>query len=494
MNKSLIYARVSSKEQEKEGYSIPAQLKSLNDYAKIQNIIVVHEYIDVETAKKAGRTHFTEMISFIKENEDINNILVEKTDRLLRNIKDYAIIDELIERNNIIIHLVKENEILSRDSQSHQKLIFGIKALMAKNYVDNLSEETKKGMLEKAEQGIYPTRVPVGYLNIKDANGKAGIALDPELAPHIKRMYEIYSTGNYSLKSLREELLKQGFIYRSGKNFHKSTLENILKNEFYTGIFYWRGKKYENAVHTPIISLELYKLVQSILRRSDKPKSRKGMFPYTNLIKCGYCKGSLTAEIKKEKYIYYRCSQTDDNHGQPYLKEYEIEKQFAQCLKDIQLSEEQKTGIIEGLKELHSEKIEFHHNSIKQLNTHINKLQNRIEKMYIDKLDGKIDESFWAEQNTKMQAEKDEALIKLKAHENADKHYYENADIILELSRKAYALFKKQPSEEKKKLINLIVDKCEYKENTLHIKLKAPFDKVLLASKTGNMLPVSCIH
>jgi site-specific DNA recombinase len=55
----------------------------------------------------------------------------------------------------------------------------GIKVLMAKNYIDNLSEETKKGMLEKAEQGIYPSYAPLGYVNVDKPNAKKVIEPDP---------------------------------------------------------------------------------------------------------------------------------------------------------------------------------------------------------------------------------------------------------------------------------------------------------------------------
>jgi DNA invertase Pin-like site-specific DNA recombinase len=61
----LIYARVSSKEQEKEGFSIPAQLKLLRDYAHGEDLAVVQEYVDVETAKQAGRSSFGDMVEYI---------------------------------------------------------------------------------------------------------------------------------------------------------------------------------------------------------------------------------------------------------------------------------------------------------------------------------------------------------------------------------------------------------------------------------------------
>lgn len=82
------------------------------------------------------------MINFLKKNRTVNAILVEKTDRLYRNFKDYVLLDEF---KNLEIHLVKEGGIISENSRSHEKLVHGFKVLMAKNYIDNLSEEIIKG-------------------------------------------------------------------------------------------------------------------------------------------------------------------------------------------------------------------------------------------------------------------------------------------------------------------------------------------------------------
>ena len=82
---AIIYARVSSKEQEKEGFSIPAQLKLLHAYALERGFCVMKEFIDVETAKAAGRSQFSEMVKFLQADTEAKDILVEKTDRLYRN-------------------------------------------------------------------------------------------------------------------------------------------------------------------------------------------------------------------------------------------------------------------------------------------------------------------------------------------------------------------------------------------------------------------------
>jgi len=93
--KAVLYARVSSKDQEQEGYSIPAQLKLLKEYAQKESFEVAREFIDVETAKQSGRTNFNEMVQYLEEHPKVGTILCEKTDRLYRNFKDYVIIDDL---------------------------------------------------------------------------------------------------------------------------------------------------------------------------------------------------------------------------------------------------------------------------------------------------------------------------------------------------------------------------------------------------------------
>ncbi len=194
----MLYTRVSSKEQEKEGFSIPAQLKLLKDYAAREGLSAVQEYVDVETAKQTGRTSFSEMVAFLRANPRVRTILVEKSDRLYRNLKDWVMLDEF----DVKIHLVKEGAILSRDSKSSDKFMHGIKVLMAKNYIDNLSEETKKGMLEKAEQGIWPSAAPLGYRNVDGVNGKRVIEPDPKVAPHVTKMFEWYVAGGLALRDV----------------------------------------------------------------------------------------------------------------------------------------------------------------------------------------------------------------------------------------------------------------------------------------------------
>src|SRR5436309_14809477 len=110
---AVLYARVSSKDQEKEGFSIPAQLRLLRDYAASKGFAIAHEFTDVETAKESGRTNFGQMLAYLKKHPSVcRTILVEKTDRLYRNMKDSGSVDEL----NVEVHFVKQNKVISRES------------------------------------------------------------------------------------------------------------------------------------------------------------------------------------------------------------------------------------------------------------------------------------------------------------------------------------------------------------------------------------------
>ena len=130
---AVFYARVSSRDQEREGFSIPAQQKMLRSYADEHGYQIVQEFVDVETAKRAGRTNFVKMLAYLHQNQAIcRTVLVEKTDRLYRNLKDWVTLDGL----DLEIHLVKEGTVLSDESRSSEKFMHGIKVLMAKNYIE----------------------------------------------------------------------------------------------------------------------------------------------------------------------------------------------------------------------------------------------------------------------------------------------------------------------------------------------------------------------
>src|SRR5208283_4186044 len=224
-------------------------------------------------------------------------IPVEKNDRLYRNRADALSFEELIEKRGVEVHLVKEARVIEKESRSQDKFMHDIHVAVAKHYVENLRDEVKKGMREKAEQGIYPGRAPYGYRNNRLTRS---IDIDETKAPIIKRAFELYATGRESLTTLRKVILEN-----HGLRVSRAYLETILKNPFYIGQFVWRGVTYDGT-HVPLISLDLFQRVQDTFAGRNKPKYRKHEFAFAGLLSCAHDGCTVTTELQKGRYIYYR--------------------------------------------------------------------------------------------------------------------------------------------------------------------------------------------
>jgi site-specific DNA recombinase len=484
--KAAIYARVSSKEQEKEGFSIPAQLKLLTAYAVEKGFAVVQQYVDVETAKRAGRSGFTAMVEFFREQSKTRIpanpcrvLLVEKTDRLYRNLKDWVTLDEL----DLEIHFAKENVVFSHDSRSSEKFIHGIKVLMAKNYIDNLSEETKKGMLEKAEQGIYPSFAPLGYINVQ-CGDRRYIQPDPELAPVIRQLFEWYATGNHSLLDVARKANSEGLTYRkTGNKVGKSTVHKILTSPIYHGEFEWVGKHYR-GIHEPIISRELFDRVQEVLTEKGHCRRRPHTheWAFQGLVFCGHCGCALTAEIKKGRYVYYHCTGYKGKCPEKYVREEEMARQFGEALRLIQMDREVLEWVVTALKESHGDEKRYHDEMIAKLQKEYQKLQDRVDAMYVDKLDAKVPQEFFDRKNSDWRAEQAEILWKIEKHQNANCSYLEEGVGLLELGQKATSLYEKQEMREKRRVLDFIFSNCLWRDGSLIPNYRKPFDMLALTN------------
>ena len=263
--KAVLYARVSSDKQEQEGYSIPSQLDLLREYARKNNIEIVEEFVESESAKVSGRKKFKELLHFLKKHKNITNILVEKTDRLYRNFNDYVTLDESI----YSIHLVKEYKVLSSNSSSSEKLEHAFRVIIAKNYIDNLREETQKGRYRKVLSGYFIGQVPYGYMKLD----KETTVLHPKHSKYVKRAFELYALENLSLEALRKRLYDEGYTYLPSSSMaSKSQLEKMLKNECYIGLLKYNSKIYPGK-HEPIVSKSLFNKAQIAFKKDNKLKT-----------------------------------------------------------------------------------------------------------------------------------------------------------------------------------------------------------------------------
>ena len=208
------------------------------------------------------------MIAFLKATPSCHTILVEKTDRLYRNFRDYGTIEDL----GVTIHFVKENTVLAPDSRSSEKFMHNIKVVLARNYVDNLSEKVKKGLNEKAEQGHWPDVAHVGYVNNRVTRR---IDVDPVRGPLIARVLELYATGEHSLKLLAKRAYEIGLRHcRSDRRMTISELHRMLQDPIYVGDFKWRGKVRKGS-HEPLVTRATFERVQEVLGGKPRPRNKR---------------------------------------------------------------------------------------------------------------------------------------------------------------------------------------------------------------------------
>ena len=483
--KSILFARVSSREQEETGYSLPSQEKLLKEYSGRCGFEISKIFSISESASGRGqRKTFNEMLNYAEKN-NIKIIVCEKVDRLTRNLKDASSINEWInEDNERQIHFVKENCIITKDSKSNEKFMWNVKVSIAQYYTDNLSEEVKKGQMEKIRQGWFPAPAPTGYKTIGESGHKTHI-IDDEKAPMIIRLFELYATGHYSLKELSEIMYQDGFLSKTGKKMSKSRINDLLTNPFYRGKIRWNRVEYDGN-QEPLISNELFDQVQKTLKSKTTPKYTKHNYLFRGLIKCAGCNGKITWE-KQKGIIYGHCNHYRNCEQKTWSKEPEVEQQITDKLKYLKIQNPKLANWIRDvLKEAHQEESEYHKKSIKELNKQHQKIQQRIDKLYDDKLDEKIDESLYKRKYKEYVGKRDEILESIKKHTEADKDYVEASVNIYDLSQRAPELYLEANKEDKRKLIDRIFNNLTLNEGKLDYEFSPAYKLLTKAVEITN--------
>jgi site-specific DNA recombinase len=476
---AVLYARVSSKDQEREGFSIPAQQKALRTYAQDQHLTIAREFLDIETAKQAGRGGFGEMIAFLKGDPACRTILVEKTDRLYRNIRDWITIDEL----GVTVHFVKEGATVSADSRSSDKFMHGIKVLMAKNYVDNLSEEVKKGLREKAEQGHWPSVAPVGYVNNLSTHR---IEVDPVRGPLIHAVFDLYATGAYSVKAVTVRATAMGLTHpRSSRPMMKGEMHRILQNPIYVGDFRWLGRVHHGS-HEPLVSRERFADVQAVLSRKPRAHYPKQKHAFMGLLTCARCGCSMTAEMKKGKYVYYRCTGFYGACGNTYIRQEKLAALLAAAVQAVQIPAGVANDLVTALREDDGHATQQRAEAVQRLEQRRHAIQAKLDRGYDDYVSGKISEDFWTRKSAQWEEDRriTEGELARLAHQHPSAHI--TGERILELAKTAYFRYQQQPAAEQRRLLETVLSNCTFDRGTLSPTYSKPFDLLVRGNETGD--------
>ena len=459
-NKAVVYCRVSSKEQEETGYSLPAQEKLLVEYSERENknfqVIKVFSVAESASGSKQRKV-FSEMMEYMRKNK-IPVLLCEKVDRLTRNLKEAVMVNDwLAEDDSRSIHFVKQNLVIDKNAKSDEKFRWDIEIVLAKKYISNLSEEVKKGQVEKLAQGWLPTKPPLGYKTIGEKGRKIHV-IDDTKALYVRRMFEIYATGNYSTKALVDVMHKEGLRNRAGKKVGKSRIHDLLSNPFYSGKMQWKDEVYPGK-QEPLIQKELFEAVQVKLKRKiGTPMYRTHLPVFKAMLRCGECEGTVTWELQKGHW-YAHCSHYRQCKQKKYVRQEAVEEQLFPYFDKVAPKTESVVRWLEkALKESHVDEIKYNSSKREELNRIVATADRRIEEAYKDKLDGNMPADVCKKAIDGSTQEKEDALDSLKTLAETRTAYYEAGYAIHELAMKAKDIYSspKATNDDKRLLLSYV--------------------------------------
>jgi len=180
------------------------------------------------------------------------------------------------------------------DNTPQGKFMLSIAFGQSKYYVDNLSENVKRGNRQKLRKGILPNKAPYGYFNEPRLRT---IEVDPVKSKIVKKAFELFAAGESSLADISRFFQKFGITRYNGKMPHLDTVKRILSNKFYIGIINFGGETFEGT-HKLFIPLEVFDKIQEILKAREHPKNKKHNFTFFGF-----------GEIRRVRLCHHRRSQ-----------------------------------------------------------------------------------------------------------------------------------------------------------------------------------------
>jgi len=336
--KYCLYARKSTESDERQVQSIDSQVKEMLQIAERENLEIVDIRRESKSAKDSGnRPIFKELLKDIAE-EKFNSILTWAPDRLSRNAGDLgSLVDLMDEKKLMSIRTFGQ----TFSNSPNEKFLLMILCSQAKLENDNRGVNVKRGLRARCERGLWPTCPPTGYFKEKRVDHKGQCLVDPDRGHVIRQMFEKVAYEKWSGRKLYN-WLRFDLNFRTAlgkKHLSLGNIYRLLENTFYYGPFeYPRGSgNWYQGKHEPIITKELFDLVQDQMKNSQLVRRENIEFAFTKVMTCGLCGSGISATEKFKKlknggynrHIYYGCTKAKDkNCKSGYISEEDLIKQL----------------------------------------------------------------------------------------------------------------------------------------------------------------------
>lgn len=350
MKNAVIYARFSSDNQREE--SIDAQVRACTEYAAHKNLNIISVYADeAVSGKTVNRSQYQKLIRDSQRGE-FSVILIHKYDRIGRNLGEHVNLTAKLEKLGVQLIAVAQDFGNSAEAKIMRALMWSF----SEYYVDNLANETRKGLKENALKGLHNGGVaPFGY----DIIDKHYIINELE-AEYVRRIYDA-ALHRKGFKDIIQELSECGITGKRGKPIKYTQIYEMLRNEKYTGVYTYsveeekkradrRSKpnaiKIENALPI-IIDKATFEEVQKIMS-NRKQTGKKAGYLCSGLVycECGEKMHGMKSERKGHIYYYFSCSK---KCGVPSVRMEKIDEAAKKYLHEL-LSTENQVKIFKALR------------------------------------------------------------------------------------------------------------------------------------------------
>jgi DNA invertase Pin-like site-specific DNA recombinase/DNA-directed RNA polymerase subunit RPC12/RpoP len=312
MQKAVIYTRVSTDEQAKNGLSLEGQETAARQYCEREGIEVAKLFCDAgESAKTANRPQLIASIDYCTMNyRDIDFYIVWKMDRLARQAYDSAMLDATLQKLGIQLRSVTEPIANTAVGSLTKTMLAGI----AQFDNDVRAERSTSGIKRRIEEGGWPHLAPIGYKNFTDFQRRPTL-VETEQAPIIAKWLREYLKGGYNLRAMNELAWKMGLRSRKGKKLSFQQTCNMLRNPIYAGLVF--SKMIEAPVeglHKALITVTEHKAILDKLDgRNQAGNGVVKTFKWPlrgGFIKCSECGRSITGSSptgRAKNYPIYHC-------------------------------------------------------------------------------------------------------------------------------------------------------------------------------------------
>ncbi|HWE03233.1 MAG TPA: recombinase family protein [Tepidisphaeraceae bacterium] len=457
----FIYARKSTDDADRQIRSIEDQLAEVRELAVKHGLNVVDVLLEKQSAKKPGRPIFNQMIERIEKGE-ASGILAWHPDRLARNMLDGGKIIHLVD-TGIIVDL--KFPTIAFEPTSQGKLTLAMLFGMSKYYVDALSENIRRGQRQKLKNGIWPTVAPIGYLNDKKARN---IFPDPERSPLIRKTFQLYATGLYTLDHLEDAMTGLGMTARTGEPLSRAQYHRLLQNPIYYGTIFYSGEHYEGK-HEPIITKDIFDQCQAVIARKSQPKvlNRFKAYLYRGLFRCGECGCFVTTETQKG-HNYLRCTKrVKKDCSQPYVREEAIAEQITNVLTSACVPDEWVPWMLAELENDRQNDIASMTEATEKLQKEIQATDTKLDRLMTGYLDQLFSEKEYRARKTRILADKQDITERLKTFNQTHETRFEPVIRFVNRLKQAKIAASSTDAVEKREFLKTVGSNLELVNRTL---------------------------